>query len=224
MNIIYDDDFDSISDNSSVFQIYPNVFQDSRGYFTEVLKTSENSLPNWMKTNGWIQQMNRSSSSKYTVRGCHAQYGKFCQGKLVEALTEKIYDIITDSRPDSKTYGLSKIYILDPLKQNKLWVPRGFLHAFVVPNVKSNAIFQYFCDNVYNKPSEIGINPLTILPKIVSIHKSTERYLSEQFDDLYDVFENNLTISEKDKTGLDYGCWMASLKDEYDKTGILWYR
>lgn len=54
MNIIYDDDFDSISDNSSVFQIYPNVFQDSRGYFTEVLKTSENSLPNWMKTNGWI--------------------------------------------------------------------------------------------------------------------------------------------------------------------------
>ena len=123
--------------------------------------------------------MNRSSSSKYTVRGCHAQYGKFCQGKLVEALTEKIYDIITDSRPDSKTYGLSKIYILDPLKQNKLWVPRGFLHAFVVPNAKSNAIFQYFCDNVYNKPSEIGINPLTILPKIVSIHKSTERYLSE---------------------------------------------
>jgi len=64
----------------------------------------------------WVKQINRSVSKGGTVRGCHAQRGKFCQGKLVEALNAKIYDIITDARPDSKTFGVSNVYILDPVE------------------------------------------------------------------------------------------------------------
>lgn len=116
MQIIYDDGiFDNFEadQKSRVFEIVPDVFGDSRGSFSEVLKCRED-VPEWMKTMTWIKQINRSVSSKNTIRGCHAQSGLFCQAKLVEALTTQIYDIIIDARPDSNTFGVSKAYLLDP--------------------------------------------------------------------------------------------------------------
>jgi dTDP-4-dehydrorhamnose 3,5-epimerase len=227
MKIIIDEIFDNINDNkfeaNSVLQFFPNVFNDSRGYFTEVLKdhindkdTSE--IPIWLTSLSWIKQINRSSSTSYTIRGCHAQKAPFCQGKLVEAINVKIYDIITDARPDSKTFGVSNIYVLNPHIQNKLWVPRGFLHSFAVPNIgEDKAIFQYFCDNVYNKESEICINPLSLLPKIIE-----EADIDIQLFDIFD--QEELSISEKDKNGLDYETWMNEIKTEYEKTGKVWYK
>ena len=64
----------------------------------------------------------------------HAQSGKSCQGKLVQAVYGKIFDVITDARPDSDTFGVSDVFELDSERQNQLWVPRGFLHGFVVPS------------------------------------------------------------------------------------------
>ena len=227
MKIIIDEIFDNINDNkfeaNSVLQIFPNIFNDSRGYFTEVLKdhindkdTSE--IPLWLTSLSWIKQINRSSSTSYTIRGCHAQKAPYCQGKLVEAINAKIYDIITDARPDSKTFGVSNIYILDPNIQNKLWVPRGFLHSFAVPNIgEDKAIFQYFCDNVYDKESEICINPLSLLPKIVD-----EADIDVPLFDI--LYQEELSISEKDKKGLDYETWMNEIKTEYEKTGKVWYK
>lgn len=227
MKIITDEIFDSLNNSqfeaNTVLQIFPNVFNDQRGYFTEVLKshmhekdTSE--IPLWLTSLSWIKQMNRSSSSSYTIRGCHAQKAPFCQGKLVEAINARIYDIITDARPDSKTFGVSNIYVLDPNVQNKLWVPRGFLHSFAVPNInEAKAIFQYFCDNVYDKASEICINPLSLLPKIVD-----EADIDAQLFDIFD--QEELSISEKDKNGLDYETWMNEIKTEYEKSGRVWYR
>ena len=46
-----------------------------------------------------------------------------------------------------------------------LWVPRGFLHAFVVPKDVEHATFEYFCDNIYDKASEIGIAPTSFLKR-----------------------------------------------------------
>lgn len=230
MKIINDFTFDCPNNGpfaaQQVFQIFPNVFNDDRGYFTEVLKDigewPKSELPLWITQLSWIRQVNRSASQSGTVRGCHAQKGVFCQGKLVEALTEKIYDIIIDARPDSKTFGVSKVYILDPIQQNKLWVPRGFLHSFVVPKSKSTAIFQYFCDNIYNKGAEFGINPLTVLPQLMTLYKQIKD--ADYYNDLFDVFDNDLVISEKDKQNADYTLWMQSIKDEYNKSNKVWYK
>jgi dTDP-4-dehydrorhamnose 3,5-epimerase len=229
MKIITDEIFDNINNNkfeaNAVLQIFPNVFKDQRGYFTEVLKEHINEyvkdkieIPLWLTSITWIKQINRSLSTSYTIRGCHAQKAPYCQGKLVEAINTKIYDIITDARPDSKTFGVSNIYVLDPNVQNKLWVPRGFLHSFAVPNIdEDKAIFQYFCDNVYDKESEICINPLSLLPKIVD-----EADIDVQ---LFDIFnQEELSISEKDKNGLNYETWMNEIKTEYEKTGKVWYK
>ena len=138
-----------------------------------------------------------------------------------------IYDIITDARPDSKTFGTSAAYLLDPAKQNKLYVPRGFLHAFAVPDYVGydKAIFMYYCDNTYCKEAEICISPMSLLPEIVKKLEGDSKY-----EALCKLFENadkpcqELVLSEKDLAGNDYTTWMQKVLDEYKQTGKCWYK
>ena len=221
--MVIDECFYSFNDDprSAVIELTPKVFSDSRGWFSEVLKGDL----------AWIKQINRSSSSANVVRGCHAQKGEWCQAKLVEAVTEVIFDYIIDARPDSKTFGVSKIFRLDPIKQNKLFVPRGFLHAFIVPkNVNGNAVFTYYCDNTYNKSSEICINPQSIIPRNIGILRSWCRGNSEMnamFHELIESSEDDWIYSEKDLQGIDYDTWMTTLKMAHDNGDFktsLWYK
>lgn len=227
MKIIYEDFYSfPHDDRSAVFQVFPDVYSDSRGYFAEVMKEREEpaDLPDWYRKPGWIKQVNRSMSGGGTVRGCHAQRGAFCQGKLVQALTKPLYDVITDARPDSHTFGVSRVFKLDPEIQNQLWVPRGFLHAFVVPMWADNALFEYFCDNVYDKASEFGCNPETIMPKLAEELSKTP--CAGEFKDFIDLFsvKNACLLSPKDTAGLDYETWMGSIQAEFEASGRVWYR
>ena len=223
---------------SKVFEVFPSVFGDKRGFFCEVYKT-EAGLPfgaEWFNNFSWIKQVNRSSSGPGVIRGMHAQKKDFCQGKLVSALTEKIYDIIIDARPESATFGKSKAYVLDPMKQNMLWVPRGFLHGFVTPlNITSPAIFEYFCDNVYDKVSETGIAPMSFLPDFISSLEYSanhgpdsfiRKWYTETYSDLFDVFhaENRPNLSPKDTAAQDYKVWSDAIQADYKTTGKVWYR
>lgn len=144
------------ADRSAVLEVVPDVHIDTRGTFSEVLAAGalqdiDSCDAVWLSSFEWLKQINRSTSAANVLRGCHAQIGAACQGKLVEALTAKVIDVIADARPESATFGKSKAYVLDPKLQNKVWVPRGFLHAFFVPDCgqECDAVFQYFCDNVY---------------------------------------------------------------------------
>ena len=177
-----------------------------------------------------IKQINRSCSRPGVVRGCHAQKGPYCQAKLVEAINTNIIDVITDARPDSKTFGKSKMYLLSSDKQNMLYVPRGFLHAFIVPtNTQSMAYFNYYCDNVYDKKSEICVNPRdVIVPLIKTIDwnniKETQNFIALKFENLNDT--NNLNgyiLSEKDLAGKPLDCFLAEVKTEFETTGKKWY-
>ena len=223
--------FDSFKrdDKSFVFEVFPQVFGDSRGFFCELLKDSfleNDDCPDWFRNFSWIKQVNRSSSSAGVVRGCHAQTGMFCQGKLVSALTEKIYDVITDARPDSETFGVSKVYILDPVQQNMVWVPRGFLHAFCVPlTAKSPALFEYFCDNVYDKNSETGVAPASLLPNVAArISDMVCTSGLSGYGDFISLFTSDLKFSDKDKAAADYETWISTVLEKYEKTGKVWYR
>jgi dTDP-4-dehydrorhamnose 3,5-epimerase len=217
--------------NSQVLHVLPQCFHDERGYFMEVLKYNNPiSLDNPpIFTNpSWIRQINRSSSSGGVMRGFHAQLSPCCQGKLVEAVTEKVYDIIVDARPNSQTFGSTLIVLLSSESHNKLWVPRGFLHGFVVPkNLKNNAVFEYICDNLYNKELEFSINPKTILPGVINTFKNMvdENKMEDKYKDLFDTInDNNLVYSEKDIKGVEYTQFMEQVKQEYDKNNTLWYK
>lgn len=151
-----DIEFDhSLQLGTPVFELFPDVHHDDRGWFAEMFRASDKLID--------IVQVNRSCSIQGVVRGMHAQKGSSCQAKLVEAVNVPIIDIILDARPASMTFGRHKMYLLDPDQQNKLYVPRGFLHAFVVPYLPysedKKAYFSYYCDNVYDKASEVCISP-----------------------------------------------------------------
>jgi dTDP-4-dehydrorhamnose 3,5-epimerase len=207
-------DFDNTFDEPTPWMLYPDVHTDNRGSFSEVMKKSTVSYMYELK------QINRSISCKGTLRGFHAQKAPFCQAKLVEALNMPIYDIIIDARPDRKTFGKSQAYLLKPDVQNKLFVPRGFLHAFYVPaddtadNASAMAVFMYYCDNEYDKESEVGVSPASVLDKIRSDNPWLKFILNA----------DDLVLSERDLKGMDYETFMKNVNDEYEQHGNLWYQ
>ena len=221
MNIekTYYTEFDNVS-TGRPYMVVPKVFGDNRGTFSEVLVGIEGLSE--------IKQINRSTSCKLALRGFHAQKAPYCQSKLVEAVTVPIIDIIIDARPDSKSFGLCEAFELDPAKQNKLYVPCGFLHAFFVPDweekdgyVAKEAVFMYYCNNVYDHASEFGISPASVIDKMMSI-KQTDGGLSKFLAAVND--RSSIVMSSKDTNGLDYDEFMKSAKDEYQATGKCWYR
>lgn len=78
-----------------------------------------------------------------------------------------MYDVIVDARLGSPTFGKIAVYMLDSREQTKLWVPRGFLHGFVVSGESApRATFQYMVDAPYCREAETGCSPLEVLRAI----------------------------------------------------------
>ena len=100
-------------------------------------------------------QDNQSTSRLGVIRGLHYQAGTMAQAKLVRVLEGHVLDIVVDIRSNSETFGRHFSIILDDVKQQQLFVPRGFAHVFVTLSPKST--FAYKCDNLYDKSSERGI-------------------------------------------------------------------
>lgn len=105
-NADIDEEFDTLSGTNFVYQVFPKIFKDGRGWFMERMQFPGNNLMD-------IKQINRSCSMPGVLRGCHAQKGPYCQAKLVEAINTALIDVITDARPTSSTFGKSKMYLLN---------------------------------------------------------------------------------------------------------------
>lgn len=138
------------------FIIEPNKIGDSRGYFFESF--NEQVFNNLTRTNTHFVQDNQSFSTRGVLRGLHAQAGEYAQAKLVRVIDGEVLDIAVDVRPGSETYGQYVSVLLSAENNLQLFIPRGFLHGFVV--LSNRATFFYKCDNFYNKESECGIHPL----------------------------------------------------------------
>lgn len=135
------------------FVIRPKIFKDNRGYFFERYNQKEFEI----KTSLSIKfvQENQSKSHKGVLRGLHFQEGEHAQAKLVSVIQGAIFDIVVDIRKDSKTFGQHFSIVLDSVENKQLFIPRGMAHGFLT--LKNNTIFNYKCDNYYNKESEKGI-------------------------------------------------------------------
>lgn len=133
--------------------ITPDVFGDHRGYFLETFNQNKFSEFTGISTN--FVQDNQSKSSKGVLRGLHFQKGEFAQAKLVRVSKGSVLDVCVDIRPESETYGKHFSIKLDDKEHKQLFVPRGFAHGFIV--LEDDTIFNYKCDNFYNKASEGGI-------------------------------------------------------------------
>ncbi|MDB5024579.1 MAG: rfbC [Mucilaginibacter sp.] len=134
--------------------IEPAIFGDERGFFFESF--NQKKFLDLTGHNTVFVQDNQSYSTKGVLRGLHLQKGASAQAKLVRVVKGEVLDIAVDLRTGSKTYGKHFGARLSESNNLQLFIPRGFAHGFVV--LSDDAIFQYKCDNYYDKAAEGGIH------------------------------------------------------------------
>ena len=156
--------------------IVPKVFLDDRGYFFESFNDKEFREK---VCNTTFVQDNQSKSCKGTLRGLHWQAPPFAQSKLVRVTKGAVIDVAVDVRVGSPTFGKHVSVKLSDENNFQLFIPRGFAHGFIA--LTDDVIFQYKCDNLYNKESERAV-------RWDSINWNLEEYNIE-----------NLLLSDKDK-------------------------
>lgn len=169
-----------------LYEIQPKVFGDARGYFFEVYSEKDFVAAG---LNMKFVQDNQSSSSKGVLRGLHFQT-KHPQGKLVRAVSGKVYDVAVDLRNDSETFGKYYGVILDAEKQNQFYIPEGFAHGFYV--LSESAVFAYKCTDFYDPKGEGGIpwNDSTVNVDWKSVGGDIEPLLSDK-DGKHPAFDFN---------------------------------
>ncbi len=131
----------------------PTVYEDHRGYFFESF--NEDTFEKLTGQRVHFVQDNQSFSTHGVLRGLHAQKGEHAQAKLIRVLQGQIRDVVVDARPDSETFGQHIAVELSAENKLQFFVPRGFLHGFVV--LSETASISYKCDNRYYKASEYGV-------------------------------------------------------------------
>jgi dTDP-4-dehydrorhamnose 3,5-epimerase len=136
------------------FIIEPKVFGDERGFFFESF--NQQKFNDLTGCDTVFVQDNQSYSTKGVLRGLHLQKGESAQAKLVRVIKGEVLDVAVDLRVGSKTYGQHFSLKISGKNNLQLFVPRGFGHGFVV--LSDEAIFQYKCDNYYDKAAERGVH------------------------------------------------------------------
>lgn len=132
--------------------IVPKVFLDDRGYFFESFNDKEFREK---VCNTTFVQDNQSKSCRGTLRGLHWQAPPFAQSKLVRVTKGAVIDVAVDVRVGSPTFGKHVSVKLSDENNFQLFIPRGFAHGFIA--LTDDVIFQYKCDNLYNKESERAV-------------------------------------------------------------------
>lgn len=140
------------TDIEGVVIIEPRIFRDDRGYFYESF--SQREFEEKVCRTTFVQD-NQSKSSYGVLRGLHFQKPPYCQNKLVRCIKGAVLDVAVDLRKGSPTFGKHVAVELTEENHRQLFVPRGFAHGFAV--LSEEAVFQYKCDNFYNKESEGAI-------------------------------------------------------------------
>lgn len=166
-----------------LFVFEPAVHIDDRGYFFEsfredIIREAGFEFP-------FIQD-NEASSTFGVLRGLHYQYGDAAQAKIVRVSQGEVLDVVVDIRPGSSTYG--EHYAIQLSQENKLQllIPRGFAHGYIV--LSKRAVFQYKCDNYYDRNMEGGL-----------------MYNDPKLDIDWLLPEKELILSEKDKKWPSFG-------------------
>jgi dTDP-4-dehydrorhamnose 3,5-epimerase len=141
--------------------IDPEVYGDERGFFMETYRETEFIAAGI--ENKFVQD-NHSGSIRGTLRGLHYQI-KQTQGKLVQVVSGKVFDVAVDLRRSSPNFGRWVGETLSADNKRQLWIPPGFAHGFYVLSEWANVIYKvndYYAPEwdrtlLWNDP-EVGID------------------------------------------------------------------
>lgn len=128
------------------------VFEDSRGFFSELYRTDLFGSAGIPFT---CEQINHSRSSHGVLRGLHYQLPPKAQAKLVCVTEGEIFDVAVDIRKGSSTFGRWFGMRLTSTDHSMLFIPEGFAHGFTVLSPYADVI--YSCSNGYAPDLERGI-------------------------------------------------------------------
>jgi len=129
--------------------LQPRVFSDDRGYFFECWNRKAFAA---LGIEADFVQDNESRSRRNVLRGLHYQVGSAAQGKLVWAKNGEVFDVVVDLRVSSPTYGRWDAFPLSAETNDRLWVPPGCAHGFLVTS--KSADFCYKCTAPYLPEAE----------------------------------------------------------------------
>jgi dTDP-4-dehydrorhamnose 3,5-epimerase len=122
---------------SDVVIIEPSVYEDSRGFFMEIFQ-SQQYKEFGIKTE--FVQDNLSGSHQGVLRGLHYQIYQ-PQGKLVQVLIGRIFDVAVDIRRSSESFGQWVGILLSSEDKNQLWIPEGFAHGYYVISDRAEVLY-----------------------------------------------------------------------------------
>jgi len=103
----------------------------------------------------YFVQDNFSHSARGILRGLHFQKNPNAQGKLVQCLKGKIFDVAVDIRKGSPTFGRWLSKELSEENKHILYIPPQFAHGFVV--LSETADVFYKCTKEYAPGDDRGI-------------------------------------------------------------------
>ncbi len=132
--------------------IWPNIFQDHRGYFLETY--NDKAYRQAGIDSDFVQDNQSFSAQTGTIRGMHFQIPPFAQAKLVRVLKGAIIDVAFDLRTESSTFQQWCSAKITAEEQNQIFVPAGFAHGFIT--LEPDTVVHYKVDNYYSRDHERG--------------------------------------------------------------------
>ena len=137
---------------AGVLVIEPEVFHDDRGFFLETYNRQRYAVLPGLDQE--FVQDNYSHSKRGVLRGLHLQCRR-PQGKLIRALTGRIWDVAVDVDPRSSTFRKWVAVELDGDNRKQLYIPPGYAHGFCV--LSESADVEYKCTALRDPGDEAGI-------------------------------------------------------------------
>lgn len=124
--------------------------RDERGFFSRLFCHDEFSA---LGLETEYPQFNTSfTQSRHTLRGLHYQLGESSEVKIVKCTTGRLYDVVLDLRPESRTFGKWFSAELSAENRTMMYVPRGCAHGFM--SLTDNVEMQYFVSAIHSSQNE----------------------------------------------------------------------
>jgi dTDP-4-dehydrorhamnose 3,5-epimerase len=136
---------------NDVVVLVPDIFQDSRGFFTETFRADQFEAHGLPTT--YVQD-NHSRSVKGVVRGLHFQWNP-PMAKLMRVTVGSAFLVAVDIRKGSPTLGQWVGVEASAENRRQVFAPAGFARGFCA--LSDVTEIQYKCTGIYSNKGEAGI-------------------------------------------------------------------